>query len=109
MPKHRPPETYAIGQPVRPAPADVYSFALCIYAMWTRLDRLDDKVDKRRPSTAMLMKRICGGARFAREGSIPGYYWVDYEMLGTRPGGETIVRRDSQGVGGEPILGFARD
>jgi serine/threonine protein kinase len=62
------PETYTSEQPARPAPADAY-------ALWARLERLDDTVDWRRSSRAMLIRRICESARFARDDSIPRYYW----------------------------------
>jgi hypothetical protein len=69
----RAPEVYSADE--WGAPADVYSFAMCLYALWARFRRLDDRADARTPGAPTVIQRICSGARFARDGAIPEYYW----------------------------------
>jgi serine/threonine protein kinase len=54
---------------------DVYSFAVTLYLMWADTDKLDDRVDAKRPGILIWEERIGKGARFAKHPVIPAFYW----------------------------------
>jgi serine/threonine protein kinase len=53
---------------------DVYSFAVCLYAMFRQPSQLDDSPPAK---TAMqLIRRLSTGARFAADPAIPDWHWT---------------------------------